>query len=241
MLKKHKNEPMLLPRSRCNPYNWDDYLFWVESVVERYDGDGTDDMPGLAIPVKYWEVINEPDLNAAHLDFYQGTGVDYAELLIRTAKVIRETDSEAKVLIAGAAGGNKGFLDFYRVVFKNKDARSAFDIGNVHCISNDDFESYNVEPYKKMLSEFGIDVPIWVTEAEVLVSLDRDINASQTYESTKEALRLGAEKIFYAHQKFDRGPDKPGLPESGLRLSDYKVQLDASNPVSAFQTITKSQ
>jgi hypothetical protein len=233
-----QEEPIFLPQSRCNPYDWEEYLDWVKAVVERYDGDGVSDMPGLSIPIKYWEVMNEPDLNAAHLDFYQGTPSDYAELLVRTAKAIHEADPEAKVLIAGAAGGNKNFLDFYRAVFKNKEAQSAFDIGNVHCISNDDFASYNVEPYRKMLAEFGIGIPVWVTEAEALVSMNSDVNASQTYASTQKALELGAEKIFYAHQKFDRGLDKPSLPETNLKLSDYKIQLDGSDPVSVFQVIT---
>lgn len=32
---------------------------WVQAVVERYDGDGVDDMPGLRWPVRYVEIGNE--------------------------------------------------------------------------------------------------------------------------------------------------------------------------------------
>ena len=32
------------------------YQKWVSSIVERYDGDGADDMPGLRFPVRYYEV-----------------------------------------------------------------------------------------------------------------------------------------------------------------------------------------
>jgi Glycosyl hydrolase catalytic core len=35
---------------------------YVRSFVERYDGDGIDDMPGLIQPVKYWEYWYEADL-----------------------------------------------------------------------------------------------------------------------------------------------------------------------------------
>jgi hypothetical protein len=234
-----EEDVIFLPRSRCNPNDWENYLSWVESLVERYDGDGASDMPGLTIPIKYWEVLNEPDLNADHLDFYNGSPSDYALLLVKTADKIRSADPEAKVLIAGAAGGSRYFLDFYRGVFRNKDAHMAFDIGNVHCISNDDYESYNVEPYLKMLDEFGIDVPIWVTEAEALMSYDINVNASQTYASTQRALELGAERIFFTHQKFTRGQDRPGLPEDKLKISDYEVQLDGSDPIDAFSRITK--
>jgi hypothetical protein len=35
------------------------YAEWVRSVVERYDADGVDDMPGLRWPVRYVEIGNE--------------------------------------------------------------------------------------------------------------------------------------------------------------------------------------
>lgn len=232
-------EIIFLPAYRCNPYNWDKYLLWVASVVERYDGDGVNDMPDLEIPIKYWEVMNEPDLEGVdYLDFYSDDADDYAELLIKTAEMVHKTDPEAQVLIAGAAGGNDGFLDFYRQVFENKAAREAFDIGNVHCISNDDFESYNVAPYQEMLAEFGIDRPIWITEAETLISYDVNINASQALASTKEALRLGAERIFYAHQKFELGLDKRA-PDPKLKIPTYETMLNGYNSQAAFQIITQ--
>ena len=38
------------------------YLRFVRSTVERYDGDGVDDMPGLLFPVRFWEIDNQPDI-----------------------------------------------------------------------------------------------------------------------------------------------------------------------------------
>jgi hypothetical protein len=35
------------------------YANWVQSVVERYDADGMDDMPGLRWPIRYLEIGNE--------------------------------------------------------------------------------------------------------------------------------------------------------------------------------------
>ena len=35
------------------------YQDWVRAVVERYDNDGRDDMPGLRFPVRYYEIGNE--------------------------------------------------------------------------------------------------------------------------------------------------------------------------------------
>ncbi|MCF6147045.1 MAG: four helix bundle protein [Candidatus Kuenenia sp.] len=42
------------------PQAKDAYIEFVKKAVERYDGDGKDDMPGLKNPVKYWQVENEP-------------------------------------------------------------------------------------------------------------------------------------------------------------------------------------
>jgi len=38
------------------------YEKWLTAVVERYDGDGKDDMKGLQFPVLHYEIGNEPDL-----------------------------------------------------------------------------------------------------------------------------------------------------------------------------------
>lgn len=236
-----------LPIHRSNPGDWQAYEKWVKETVERYDGDGKIDMPGLEIPIKYWEVMNEPDLNSPEpdprLDFYTQGPKEYSELLIRTAKAIRQADPEAKILIAGAAGGNDDFLGFYKEVFKNKEAVDSFDIGNVHCISNDSFDSFNVEPYLKMLNEtivdeYGITKPVWVTEAEAFISEDADLNAGQTFQSTKKAINLGAERIFFTRYDFEnKGPMPPKLP--GGKTPSTDIRLDGSDPVKAYRKITE--
>ncbi|WP_339138549.1 MAG: hypothetical protein WGN25_09630 [Candidatus Electrothrix sp. GW3-4] len=70
------------------------YTKFVQNLVERYDGDGIADMPGLRVPIKYWQVDNEPPhgLN------------DYAAFLQMTYKAIKEADPNAKVLIGGVPG-----------------------------------------------------------------------------------------------------------------------------------------
>lgn len=194
-----------LPRHRCNPEDWYSYVAWVMAVVERYDGDGVNDMPKLKYPVKYWEVMNEPDLDGSDtLDFYVGDADDYADLLEETYTAVKAADPSAQVLIAGAAGGDDRFLDFYRgVLSHHPEILDSFDIANVHCISNDSYDSFNVEPYRNMLAEFGLgSKPIWVTEAEVILSSDAATNATQTYNSTKSARALGAQRIFFTRYSF---------------------------------------
>jgi hypothetical protein len=230
-----------LPQHRCNPNDWDAYKKWVKAVVERYDGDGIADMQGLTSPIKYWEVMNEPDLNyknsqnADRLNFYKQEPAEYAKLLIVTSQAIREADPEAKVLIAGAAGGDSRFLSFYRIALSSKEAREGFDIGNVHCISNDEYDSFNVEPYKKMLESLKITKPIWVTEAEAIISVNPSISATQQYYSTKKALELGAERIFFTNYDFARqGNDMP----PNQSQSQIKPELDGNNPTEVYKKIT---
>ncbi|RJQ31855.1 MAG: hypothetical protein C4562_05290 [Actinobacteria bacterium] len=230
-----------LPLHRSNPGDWQAYEKWVKVVVERYDGDGKQDMPGLEIPVKYWEVMNEPDLDSPEpdprLDFYTEDATAYASLLIKTSKAIKSADPDAKVLIAGAAGGNERFLSFYRGVFQNKETVSHFDIANVHCISNDSHDSFNVEPYTKLLKSFGLNKSVWVTEAEAFISDDPDINATQTYESTKKALRLGAKKIFFTRYEFENMKmEQPPMPD---KQAPVKPTISGQNPTEAYRKITQ--
>lgn len=204
-----------LPLYRCNPNNWKAYQEWVTKIVERYDGDGKDDMPGLAMPVKHWEVMNEPDLQynqsvsqseTVGLNFYKMGPLDYGELLKYSSKSIKSADSDAQVLIAGAAGGDR-FLDFYDTLLKEMpDIVDYFDIGNIHCISNDqNSHDFNVSEYKVLLSDHKIDKPIWVTEAEAFYT--DNTTAEENFISTKNsvdgAIKSGAEKIFFTRYDFD--------------------------------------
>ena len=68
------------------------YSLWVQAVVERYDGDGENDMPGLKTPAKYWQIDNEP---------YSHGRTGYAELIRITSQAIKKADITAKVLIGG--------------------------------------------------------------------------------------------------------------------------------------------
>ncbi|NLI79503.1 MAG: hypothetical protein GX442_24055 [Candidatus Riflebacteria bacterium] len=70
------------------------YQTFVKAVVERYDGDGTGDMPGLGSPIRVWQVDNEPPSGRS----------DYARFLYLTATAIKEADPNALVMIGGATG-----------------------------------------------------------------------------------------------------------------------------------------
>ena len=43
------------------PCSMEDYKTFLLNLVDRYDGDGNNDMPGLTKPIVHWEIMNEPE------------------------------------------------------------------------------------------------------------------------------------------------------------------------------------
>ena len=210
---------------RCNPNNWMAYEKWLTAVVERYDGDGKDDMPGLETPIHYYEIGNEPDLTLGKdpeseggTVFYLDSPEHYAELLQKSYTTIKAADNKTQILIAGAAGVQPEFQKFWERVFSTPKIADYFDIANIHCISapSQDREDsvsisandLNVSSYKKLLSNYKITKPIWVTEAENVQGNDVQTNVKRLDASVANALKNGAEKIFFTGASFSNDPFK---------------------------------
>ena len=77
------------------PVDTDKYVAFVKAAVERYDGDGIDDLPGLGNPIRYWQVGNEPDSSVAG---------DFDQLQRITYLAIKEACPACTVLIGGVGG-----------------------------------------------------------------------------------------------------------------------------------------
>ncbi|MBI5378646.1 MAG: hypothetical protein HZA23_00625, partial [Nitrospirae bacterium] len=70
------------------------YQAFVRAVVERYDGDGVDDMPGLTAPIRYWQVSNEISNQLS----------GFSELQRITYTAIKDACPDCYVLIGGVGG-----------------------------------------------------------------------------------------------------------------------------------------
>ncbi len=81
---------------------WGDYAHFVTSVVERYDGDGIEDMPGLLRPIRYWEIESE----AQHRIFWKATAGEYIKLLQTAYQAAKSANPEAKIILAGINFGD---------------------------------------------------------------------------------------------------------------------------------------
>jgi hypothetical protein len=127
------------------PEHLHEFEHWFGAVVERYDGDGRDDMPALAFPVNWFE------LGAV----YSGFGDDYADeylaLLERAHLALRSASADA--LLIHAAFLTVGGLDAdarpgnYEGVFDALDARvSILELSDLQRILDrpDLFDAFNV-------------------------------------------------------------------------------------------------
>ncbi|MEP7355873.1 MAG: carboxypeptidase regulatory-like domain-containing protein [Anaerolineales bacterium] len=96
-----RNQSLDLYTDPMESTSWYRYVY---NFVERYDGDGVDDMPGLSQPVKYWELWNEPDLkrfweppfDEAHQ--FNGTVQDYVRLQSVGYAAAKAADPQATIV-----------------------------------------------------------------------------------------------------------------------------------------------
>src|SRR3989338_5396554 len=192
-----------IPKSRCAPCNLEDYKSFLSKLVERYNGNGINDMPNLLIPIRYYEILNEPEMKESDLTFYKGTEEEYVQILKLSNEAIKSACQECKIVQGGAAGIRYDMLSYWRKIFDLGGA-DYFDIANIHYINSGDLNTLNVKDFKKLMQEKNIDKPIWVTEAEYN-------SESQVEASVDGALNAGASKIFFTRFKIgQKGPPKIG-------------------------------
>jgi hypothetical protein len=158
------------------PPDMDAYASWVRGVVERYDADGLDDMPGLGAPVRWWEVDNEPDLKARRPPRDASpalrravrrrrfcTPAEYGALLVVTADAIHAASPDARVLAPGLyaphAPSSSGWL---AGLAEAPGARDAIDVLTVHTYADDDGQrlAAGITAARALFP----DAPVWVTE-----------------------------------------------------------------------------
>ena len=144
------------------PCSMENYKIFLTSLVDRYDGDGSNDMPGLTKPIIHWEIMNEPEFKM----FFKGTKEDFVEIFNFSSKLIKSKQKDAVIVMAGAAGmfpENKKYWN--SVLPKIKDN---FDIANIHHISTpegDCDKEFWVDEFAALLKSNNINKPIWLTEA----------------------------------------------------------------------------
>ena len=149
---------------RYSPCDEEAYAAWLSAAVERYDGDGVDDMPGLQYPLRYWEILNEPEMQGPELTFFQEDSAAYLELLKLSYTTIKAADPNTVVLPGGQAGMQSVFVAYWEPVLQG--GGDFFDVGNIHSIGSDD--EFFASEYRALLDSLSYaEKPYWITEAGI--------------------------------------------------------------------------
>ncbi|MBF0518383.1 MAG: hypothetical protein HQK92_01515 [Nitrospirae bacterium] len=214
------------------------YVDFVKAVVERYDGDGIHDMPGLKNPVKYWQVDNEPSLEIAN---------GFATLQQITYDAIKAVCSDCTVLMGGVPGTPPAdtYLQDFKKNYKpfitelNGNYVDAFDFhwyGNATGDYKGIKDVYNT--IRQTLDDAGFtSAPIWITELGSYSGKPSDEDYSQTETQQASdyvkryvyALSLGIKKVFVAFgiiegfKNTDSYFDHTGVIYDGVGTNDLGV------------------
>jgi len=197
----------------------DDYKNFLTKLVDRYDGDGTNDMPGLTKPIKYWDVMNEPEFKM----FFKGSKEDFIEIFNFSSKVIKENQPNAVIVMAGAAGMFPKNKRYWKSVLP--EIKDHFDIANIHHISGPDGQCDKelwVDEFAALLKSVDVDKPIWLTEA---------MNCGPPVKAWINAFLNGAELII------DVGVNAPGKKmskKSRQRLNEFIAEYDGFTSIKSI-------
>jgi hypothetical protein len=201
------------------------YEVYVARIVERYDGDGVDDMPGLHGPIRYWEVDNEPDLklNTPPRDavraFTPGTFCtpdEYAQVLLASSRAIRRASPEARVLNGGPFRPHADTgRDYMKALFAIPGVLDAVDIVSLHTYPND-ASGETLDRGIRAVRAVAPGKPLWVTETSVSIDEDTDADEQgrQVAVLTARAAMAGAERLFW-HTLADPPAADEGRPPRG--------------------------
>lgn len=193
---RKKNKPSLPPANKHKQ----DYYDYVYNVVERYDGDGVKDMPGLRYPVSHWEIET-----AAQGSFsWLGTSKEYIKMLQIAYKAAKTANPESTIILSGIELGDipspsvdinarvaqipvaaTGFLKG----LKNKMSRriwARWSNFNIEMLKHKDYfdvvEFHALEDYlpmystvgwiRKLMGRYGYNKPIQAGDASAVPTLD---------------------------------------------------------------------
>ena len=157
----------------------DDYVAYVRAVVERYDADGLDDMPGLLYPIHDYGIERE------FTGYWPGSAGDYVRLLRLAYPAIHTADPEARVLLvallmADVFDGNPSPGEIERRLAKDIDymrksvpeirtilaACDVYDVVDFHALANYTEIPLTAAWIRQELRSNGCgEKPIWIGDA----------------------------------------------------------------------------
>lgn len=187
---------------RYVPADLDGYAAWVTATVERYDGDGKDDAPGLGKGVHAWEIDNEPDLH--HTTPPRGSKVmvddfesaaDYAKVAAVTMDAILAADAGALVLPAGLfAPAGPRTASYADALWGLPAFSERFRATNTHAYPRDPAAVWDGEDRLETLAPGRAR---WMTEVSIGDELGEGVQARFLATLYLDALARGVERVYW--------------------------------------------
>lgn len=175
---------------RCQPCSMNGYTAYLNKLVERYDGDGVDDMPGLVVPVKHYEILNEPEKRWVDCTWYFGSPKQYVELVQRSREAMKQACPSCVAVLGGASDALSETQAYFGEFFRLGGAQH-IDVANIHYVAELDHDTMNVAPFKKFLTSHKVNKPIWVTESQFKPG------TKSIMKQVDQTFAAGASKIFF--------------------------------------------
>lgn len=245
----HGDEPLItpghfheLPKRRHVPCSEEKYKKFVTALIERYDGDGENDMQGLKYPVLIYEISNEPSMQGgiapeggADLYFFKGTSKEYVDMLKWSYQAIKQSNSDVLVMNAGMAGFDSHHRDFWDAAM-DAGADDYVDIWAFHNIGQDN-DYLLTDQAEEFFNGYNIDKPFWLAENEYNYGkFDKTgdpANAAQDIvKSHVRAFAAGVDKIFFISISTEAGP--PKTPSMKDRFAGDQNAIDAYTEMIAY-------
>jgi len=168
------------------------WKIFLRKLVERYNGDGINDMPGLKYPIRHWHFLEE------YPEEWLGDVENYVELLRKSYPIIKQVDKKAEVILLGLASNYARFFAFVDGFIEDEDAgvwngtrytreeilsnqrfqsekegyeyilregKNYFDIVDIHLYEEKiSFMKGKIRWLKHKMEEYGYTKPIWCIE-----------------------------------------------------------------------------
>lgn len=206
----------------------------VQTLVERYDGDGQGDTEGAA-KVIAWEVDNEPDLHDQMQPGFCPPEM-HVETVAITAAAIREADPDAKVLNGGFYRPHSRTGATYMQATADAGLGDHIDGVSIHLYPSTDNEVSEIErAIDNTRASFG-DRPIWLTETSTIghgsgKGTGGEAEQARAMTSLVAAARRGGISAIFWHTLTD--PPKGGhVPSPGLYSGDETSKLKEAGVMS---------
>ncbi|OGO18340.1 MAG: hypothetical protein A2Z15_01640 [Chloroflexi bacterium RBG_16_50_11] len=218
------------PNHKGKPHDMAAYANFLTKLVERYDGDSVNDMTGLTVPIKHWELMNEPEFQTAPI-YFQGTPADYVDTLKVTYEAVKQADPQAYIVQGGMAGMMTESAAWWQGVF-DAGGGQYFDIMNMHSIGHG--EHLNIPAFKELLAENGLqDKPFWVTEVQFQQAYQTQSYTNADFakilaRSYIFALANGVDKLFYVNLRM------PPFYDSGIPFDERSALITDDGEKSAL-------